>query len=256
MTTRLAALVLGLGVAIPLLGSDHPQTNAPKQPFEVTKQVREPVGPGSIVRVEHSYGYLTVEGWDEPEVEVTVTKSSDSFYPPQEKERVERGFDDVHIVTGRPSASEFTITTTLPVRNSLFTSVLPNGHIIVTPPLLPKNKRGITAEYTIHVPRDSHVIIHHDNGYVWVSDITGDIEVHSHTGDMIVMLPGPGTYSIDARARLGGVTSDFGSSSRRFLLGSHFAGRNDAPSRKIDLRMGRGSITIKKSPASGPYWRK
>jgi len=35
--------------------------------------------------------------------------------------------------------------------------------------------------------RDSRLIVHHDYGYVWVSDVAGDIEVDSHTGDMIVM---------------------------------------------------------------------
>ena len=60
----------------------------------------------------------------------------------------------------------------------------------------------------VHVPRDSRVVIHQDNGYVWVSDVTGDIEVDSHTGDMIVMLPDPGPYSIDARTRMGSISSD------------------------------------------------
>ena len=67
----------------------------------------------------------------------------------------------------------------------------------------------MTVEYTVHVPRDSRLVVHQDNGYVWVSDVTGDIEVDSHTGDMIVMLPDPGPYSIDARTRLGSVSSDF-----------------------------------------------
>ena len=118
------------------------------------------------------------------------------------------------------------------------------------------SKRGITVEYTVHVPRDSHLVVHHDNGYVWVSDVTGDIEVNSHTGDMIVMLPDPGPYSIDARTRLGSVLSDFtGNSFHQIIVGSHFAYPSQAPSRRITLRMGRGSITIKKGPPSGPFWK-
>jgi hypothetical protein len=141
-----------------------------------------------------------------------------------------------------------TISTILPVRNSLFRSVLR--------PLWPKDKRGVTVEYKVYVPRDSRLVVHHDNGYVWVSDVTGDIEVTSRTGDMIVMLPDPGPYSIDARTRMGSVSSDFtGRSLNRFLVGTHFGYGSQAPSRRIYLRTGGGSITIKKGPPSGPFWK-
>jgi hypothetical protein len=38
-----------------------------------------------------------------------------------------------------------------------------------------------------------------------------------------------------------------------FLLGTHFTYTGQAPSRRVDLRMGRGSITIKNGPPSGPF---
>jgi hypothetical protein len=121
---------------------------------------------------------------------------------------------------------------------------------------MPKtSKRGVTVEYRVHVPRDSRVVIHQDNGYVWVSDVRGDIEVDSHTGDMIVMLPDPGPYSIDARTGMGSISSDvMGQGHKRFLIGSHFVHAGQAPSRRIFLRMGRGSITVKSGPPSGPFW--
>ena len=94
------------------------------------------------------------------------------------------------------------------------------------------------------------------SGYVWVGDVTGDIEVNSHTGDMVVMLPDPGPYSIDARTRMGTVSSDTaGSIVHQFLVGSRFVHASQAPSRRIQLRMGRGSITIKAGPPSGPFWK-
>ena len=49
--------------------------------------------PGGTIRLDNSYGYLTVEGWDEPEVEITVTKSTDRFYEPEQKEKAEQRFD-------------------------------------------------------------------------------------------------------------------------------------------------------------------
>jgi hypothetical protein len=95
-------------------------------------------------------------------------------------------------------------------------------------------------------------VIHHDTGYVWVSDVTGDIEATSHTGDMILMLPAPGPYAIDAKNRIGSITSDFvGAGLNQFVVGTRFARAGEGSSRRVYLRMGRGSITIKQMP---PPW--
>jgi len=158
------------------------------------------------------------------------------------------------VVTERRSDRELAISTTLPVRRGFPSSILPSGRIIVTMPK--NNKLGITVDCTVHVPRDSRLVVRHDNGYVWVSDVTGDIEVKSHTGDMIVMLPDPGPYSIDARTRMGSVSSDFiGNGHKQFPVGTQFVHASQAPSRRITLRMGRGNITIKNGPPGGPFWK-
>jgi hypothetical protein len=256
MTRKVAGLLFAvtmLGTRLHLLGADRPRENGPERSFAVTTKERVPFLPGGTIRVDNSYGYLNVEGWDEPAVEITVTKATDRFFESEEKEKAEKNFDQIRVSTERRSDKELAISTTVPVRNSLFTSVLPSGLIIVTRPLLPNNKRGVTVEYTVRVPRDSRLVVHHDNGYVWVSDVTGDIQVNSHTGDMIVMLSDPGPHFINATARFGSISSDFaGKSVSQFLLGTHFAYPSERPSQRIDLRMGRGSITIKKSPPSGP----
>ena len=62
-------------------------------------------------------------------------------------------------------------------------------------------KSGVTTEYQIHVPRASRLEIHHGGGYVFVADVTGDIEATSRHGDILLMLPGPGPYSIDAKSK-------------------------------------------------------
>ena len=249
MTRRLAAVLFGLsamGTAV-LFGADGPGEKGPKQSFEVTSTERVPFLPGGTIRLDNSYGYLTVEGWDEPEVEVTVTKSTDRFYEPEQKAKAEQRFEQIRVAAERRSDKELAISTTLPARNSLFSSILPSRRIIVTMPMPQSNTRGVTVEYRVHVPRDSRLVVHHDNGYVWVSDVTGDIEVNSHTGDMIVMLPDPGPYSIDARTRLGSVSSDF--TGKAATTNSWWALTSLTParlrSRRIYLRMGRGSITIK-----------
>jgi hypothetical protein len=257
MTDRLALILFGLsltGATFSLRGADGPKQATPKQSFEETNTERMSFLPGGIIRVDNSYGYLTVEGWDEPEVEIIATKTTNRFYEPEEKTKAEQHFPEVEVIAERRSDKELTISTSLPMRHNFISSILPSKRIIVTMPK--RSRRGITVEYTVHVPRDSRLVVHHDNGYVWVSDVTGDIEVHSHTGDMIVMLPDPGPYSVDARTRLGGVSSDFASKTNRsFLLGSRSVHAGEASSHRVHLRMGRGSITIKSSPPSGPFWK-
>jgi hypothetical protein len=235
----------------PLQGQD-----GRKRPVEVSKRESASLQSASRVLVEHSYGYLNVEAWDEPEIEVSVTKSTDRFYKPNQKVDAERRLDEVRVTTDQRSDAPFIITTTLPVRNSLFTSVLPDGRIVVTPPLLPKTKRGVTVECTIHLPRNTNLTVHHDNGYVWVSDVTGDLELHSHTGDMIVLLSNSSSYAIDARTRLGRVVSDFdGRGGTPLLIGSRFTHADEAPAHRVILRMGRGTITIKNGPPTGSFWK-
>jgi len=258
MTHRMViAIAIGLWPAALLSGaSDELPLKGPKQSFEVTTTEHIPFQPGGTIRLENSYGYLTVEGWDEPEVEFTMTKSTDRFYAPPEKEKAEKRFPEIQVTSEHPSNKEYAITTTTPVRSGLFTSKLPSGATIVTRPLLPNNKRGITVEYRVRVPRDSKLVVRHDNGYVWVSDLTGELEVHSHTGDMIVALPDPGPDAIDARTGLGTVTSDFaGDWHNWFLFGTGFTYPGNTPARRVHLRMGRGSITIKKGPPIAPVFK-
>jgi hypothetical protein len=244
MTSKLAAVLFGsIAMAAPL-----------QQPFESTATQRVSFPPGGAIDVTNSYGYLTVEGWDEPEVEITVTKSTNGFYPSERKDQAMQAFDQIRVAAERRSDKELAISTTLPARRGFPFSLLPPGRFIVA---MPKStKRGVTVEYTVHAPRDSRLTVHQDTGYVWVSDVTGDIEVDSHTGDMIVMLPGPGPYAIDARTGMGSISSDLtGRGNKTWLVGSRFVNAGPGASRRVVLRMGRGCITIKNGPPSGPLWR-
>src|ERR1017187_10885368 len=103
-----------LGTALPLLAANGLEAKGPKQS---TSTERVNFLPGGTIRLVNSYGYLTVEGWDEPEVEVTVTKSTNRFYAPEEKAEAERRFAQIRVVTERRSDKELAILTTLPARN-------------------------------------------------------------------------------------------------------------------------------------------
>jgi hypothetical protein len=254
MTNKLV-MVFGvsvLGTALPLLGAEGVVEQGPKQSFEVTSTERVNFPPGGTIRLDGSYGYLSVDGWDEPQVEVTIIKSTDRFYEPSQEREAKQRLELIRVVTERRADTELRISTVVPSRGKPF-----GGGQDFSPAslVLPRSiKGGVTVEYRIHAPRDSRLVIHNETGYVWVSDVTGDIEATSRTGDMIVMLPDPGSYSIDARTRLGSVSSDFTGKDlhNQFLVGTHFTYVSEAPSRRIYLRMGIGSITIKRGPSSGP----
>jgi len=239
MNCKPAVVFWSLGVLAVL--TSVAEEGAP-QSFKVTSTERVNFPPNGTIRINSSHGYLSVDGWDEPQIEVTITKSTDRFYKSAQQEEATRRLERIRVVTERRSETELSITTVLAPRNGTW-----------SPPLPPTTKAGVTVDYWLHVPHNSRLVIHHDTGYLWVSDVTGDIEATSHTGDMIVMLPTPGQYSIDAKSRIGGIMSDFaGASHNRFVVGARFARAGEGPSRRVYLRMGCGNITIKQIPPPWP----
>jgi hypothetical protein len=209
-----------LGASLPLLGQD-----GTRQSTQVTGTQRVNFVPGGLIRLETLSGNLSVEAWDRPDVEITTVRSS------WDDARC-RG--DVRVVTDRPSPAELKVTA-------------------IRPPVTWSqrwwNRCEIEVEELVRVPRDSRLVIHHGAGYVSVSRVTGDIELNSHSGDIVLMLQDPGPYSIDAKSKIGVVSSDFeGSIHRTKLAGEEFTAGNASSSRRIYLRMGLGDIAIKDVP--------
>jgi len=211
MQGNLAVFFFEIGVltmALPLFGD--------QQQIEVANTQRINFAPGGIIRVNESCGTLNVEGWDRPEVEITVLKSTQKYYEPTEREKEAARLERVRITTERPSDTELAISTT-------------------------KN-RGVSVDYEIRVPRNSRLEIHHGTGQVLVSDVTGDIEATAHRGDILLMLPDTAPYSIDAKTKFAGATH-----LRPYLMGERFT--SPGASHRIYLRMTFGGITIKGVPA-------
>ncbi len=207
-----------------------------RQPAQATATERVNFAPGGVIRLNLPSSNLFVEAWDRPEVEITTIKSTGRSYQSDQQDQGARCLENVRVVANRASATELAITTT------------PPSHSFLRDPL--DLKCSATVEQHINAPRDSHLVIHKGAGYVMVSRISGEIEVTSRSGDIVLMLPDPGPYSIDAKSKLGSVASDFaGTAHRKKLLGEEFAGGN-APSRRIYLRIGFGGITIKEVPST------
>jgi hypothetical protein len=242
MTRKLAVILFGLcapGLA-PLLSGDEPAS----LPGELSRTERVSFAPGGTIRFNHSFGDLYVEGWDRPEVEMTLIKSipkveldlikspEDSYKPP--KDAPER-LEGVQFTTEHPSANELAIGTTI------------RSHNFFRHPF--GGKGPVTVRYELRVPRDSRLIIHHGGGNVLVGNVTGGVEATNRNGDIVLMLPGPGPYSIDAKSKMGTVSCDFaGKAHVRHFVGEQFAGAAGNSPRRIFLRVGFGGITIKDVP--------
>jgi hypothetical protein len=193
-----------------------------EQRVQVTNTERIKFAPGGLIRINGSYGTLNVEGWDRPEVEIAVVKSSLKYYASKQREKAATRLERAHISTERVSDTELAIST--------------------------HQDRKISVDYEIRVPRDSRLDIHHGTGQVLVANVTGDIEATGRRGDILLMLPDTSAYSIDAKTKVGVVTSDFAGDlhRRRYLLGERFA--SPPASHRIYLRVSLGGITIKNVP--------
>ena len=251
MKRKLAFVLVNLGIILPPLAAI-----GDKQQVEATSTERVGFAAGGVIRVLHTFGSLNVEGWDRPEVEITVLKSIERYYEPKQRQQAAHSLERVRIVVDRRSDTEMTISTILPAK--FFARLLGNkgGLIrgtgasldrvtgIVRHPL--GGKGGLLLEYQIRVPRDSRLVIQHGPGSIFVSNVNGDVQATSSGGDILLLLPDSGTYSIDAKSKLGTVSSDFeGASHRRHIVGSGFARATPLPSPRIYIRTGIGGITIK-----------
>lgn len=188
---------------------------------------------GGAIQLNRSFGQLWVEGWDRPEVEITWTKSPDELYGAngQAATRLE---DNVNVAVNRRSDSELEITTSV-------------GHFSRWRHPF-SEEADLLMEYRIRAPRNSKLVIHHQDGTVLISNMLGDIEATGRSGDIVVLLPEGGKYSIDAKSRLGTLSSDFDGDFHHVLWSSEFKLDAPAPARRIHLRMAVGGIEIKGSP--------
>ncbi len=193
-----------------------------EQRVEVTKTERVSFAPGGTIRVEGSYGNLNVEGWERPEVEITFVKSTQKYYRLDQREKAAARLESVHVSTERRSNTELAISTS--------------------------KSGGVSVDYEIRVPRESRIEIRHGAGQVIVANVSGDIRATALRGDILLMLPDSGAYTIDAKTKVGLLTSDFSGDLHRrlYLLGERFA--SPAALHRLYLRMGFGGITIKSAP--------
>lgn len=230
MIYRLSAScsALCLIVAAPLLAVDAPV----QRPQQASSTERIVFAPGGTIRFNDSFGDLYVEGWEQPEVEMTLIKSFDDYQPPKNATDL---LERVKFTTEHPAANELAIGTTIPP-HSFFRH--PFG-----------GKGEVTVRYELRVPRNSHLVIHHGGGNILIGNVIGNIEATNREGDIVLMLPDSAAYSIDAKSKMGTVISEIpGKAHVRYFIGERFTGADANSSYRIFLRVGFGGITIKEVP--------
>jgi hypothetical protein len=173
---RARTILLALGISLPLLAG------SPDQRFEVVTTDRADLAPGGTVRIQNSTGELNIEGWDQPQVEITVVRYRWGPATPKGKELATQKLNSIQVT--KKSNGELTISTS--------------------------SRRSIAnnLDYQIMVPRNAKLIVRHRIGDVVIHDVGGDLDVSTKTGDIVLQLSGNAQYKIDARAKLGGVYSD------------------------------------------------
>ena len=170
---------------------------------------------GGTLRLEKSSGEVDIQGWDRPDVEIVITKST---YDPkgraildQVSAKAERRGNEIVVSAGA-------------------------------------KKGDFRIDYLIHAPKTSRLAIEHDVGGVYVTGIAGDIQANLHDGQITLWEPENGKYSIDAKCKIGEVISDFaGSDHRTHFFGDRFTEPAAGETRKLDLRVGFGDILILKT---------
>ncbi len=236
---RPIALVLCAGLAATFLVGDE---NI-KHPAEVAATQHVDFAPGGVIKTTGLSGDLYIEGWDQPQVELTVKKFMPYDYSLAHPERGAQQMEATKITAERHSAGELAITVSRPEHMGF-----------IWHPTAETDTSQVRLETHVFVPRNSSLKIQHGVGLVSITNVTGDIQAHCSRGDILLWLPESGSYAIDARSKLGKVYSDFpGSSRSRFLVGQGFASAPHGPPLHLTMRVGFGGITLKRIlPESEP----
>jgi hypothetical protein len=219
---------------IALCAPAYAQTVAKREAESTTTQNLE-FGAKGKIQIVDSFGDVKVEGWDKEEVELTVTKRTQKKYEPKNLAKGVKELERITVAIDRLSEnSMLVINTTFPSR---------------TPTRLMRGKSNLNLNYLIKVPSKCALSINHDIGEVEVTNVSGDIDATARIGEISLRLPETQNYAVDARVRIGDVSSEFGPETQRqglFSVGAKLADEPSTPTRRIFLRLGIGDIEVGK----------
>jgi len=221
---RIASAVITTMIILPARAGDRTKH---KVEYATTQTIA--FDRGGKIRIDDSFGELRVEGWNRPDVELTVKRATNRRYKPEDEWKARERLRDVRVEVTRKGA-DLLIRTYFPDRG-------------VT--RLFRGKTDLDLEYTIRVPAEAALSVRHSIGEVVVRNVHGDMSVTNGIGEVSLRLPRQKDYEIEARVKIGDVSSDFdGRSRRRSLLGAEFRRTQTAGAGHVYARVGIGEIRI------------
>jgi hypothetical protein len=189
---------------------------------------------GGLLRMVHSTGYIRIETWGGPGIELTTIKSTKEEVDAADRARAEREFQNIQIKPVR-NGDELTIETSFP-------------HLALPPPTPLGKAVNFRLEYHIKAPPNTRLAIDHNIGEVNIENILGEIQVKARQGQILLHMPQDRQYAIDAKSGVGAVNSDFPGSSHRagLIFGRRFVGSAPGGAQRIRLRIRYGDVVILK----------
>jgi hypothetical protein len=233
MTLQIFLFVCWLALSLPA----HAQTAEKREAESTTTQSLE-FSPNGTIQIVDSHGSVKIEGWDKEEVELTVTKKTQKKYESKDLAKAEKDLERVKVAMERVGESSIL---------AIYTKY-PSW----TPARMFRGKTNLNLNYLIKVPRQSTLFIKHGIGEVHVTNVSGDIEATASIGEITLRLPEGNSYAVNARARIGDVSSAFGPATQRqgpFSVGAKLEGEPVASTRRVYLRVGIGDIQVTKLPS-------
>lgn len=218
---RLRTVCLLTTITVGLLSA---RTNPLMEPAEVVDTQQAILPSGGLLELKDSVGDVEIVGWDQPEMEVVVTKTSQRRYAPEEMDRAVAALDLVVISTEQLANDHVVIRTGFPSRAAMR-------------PL--HGKSNVHLSYRINVPRQTRLVVTQETGELKVHNVTASMMLRNRIGDIQLDLPDDQDYAVDAKARIGEVSSEW-------CCQLESAGGSVAPHR-LQLRVGIGDITVRKS---------
>ena len=186
---------------------------------------------GGALRLQRSFGELSIEGWDRAEVEVTVIKSTKDFF----------ASNDVHATA---DLARCQVEAALHDKDVIVTTGYPHRSF---PPRLPWSEPMVDVEYRIKAPKEAPIFIEHGMGEVHLYNVAGDVHASVRNGGITLDLPPESQYGIEANSDWGGVNSFFqGKPHRRFWVIGHQLKSEGGPHQLV-LKTGYGDIIIFKA---------
>jgi len=206
------------------------------QVTQVSKTEHVDFPAGGTLRLDKSIGELTIDGWDQPGMEITTTKSTKNLFTPKDREKELKDLDNVRVST-KLNGNELVVNTEFPHHTS-FPWVSPVS-----------DTTNFDLEYRIMVPRDTKIFVKHNAGEVHLVGLTGNIEATVPQGLISLWLSGDVTRAIDAKSHIGSVTSDYPGAVTRYPwpLGHEVKEAPSTTAQNLRLRVGYGDIIIRKA---------